>query len=68
MGHTKPVVIYGVSVLPGHWWVNFEKSIPDMVAGPDASSLEFFMVFFFGWSIHWLSVYNEWQLGPMQIW
>jgi len=52
LGHTwSPVLIYAVSVLPGHWWVNFDHSLIDRAGGGPIGEL--FVVFWIGWGIHW---------------
>lgn len=65
MGHDwSPIFIYAFSVLPGHWWVNFEKGLADYIgAGP---VFEVFIVLWIGWGLHWTAVTNEWQLTPLQ--
>lgn len=65
MGHEwSALLIYGVSVLPGHWWVNFETSLADYIGANPV--FELFFVLWIGWTIHWLSVTQEWQLTPVQ--
>lgn len=66
VGHTwSPVFIYGVSVLPGHWWVNFEESLVGMAGGGGLAEL--FVVCWIGWVIHWTFRANP-ELTPLGPW
>lgn len=65
LGHTwSPLLIYAVSLLPGHWWVNFEQSVIERLDGGWAGEL--FVICWIGWGIHWgFRAYPEaTPLGP----
>lgn len=67
LGQTySPLFIYGVSILPGHFWMNFEQSLVNRAGGGELAEL--FIVLIIGWSVHWAFRANsEWlPLGPWE--
>lgn len=61
-GHAQPVLIYAASVMPGHWWVNFDRSLVQMVGGNATTELA--VVVWIAWTIHWSAEALGWQLTP----
>lgn len=65
LGHEwTAFVIYAVSVLPGHFFVNFDRSLVNRVGGNDAAEVA--VVLWIGWAVFVVFRANpEWTpLGP----
>jgi hypothetical protein len=67
LGHEwSPFLIYAVSALVGHFWVNFEQSLVNRIGGGELG--EVFFVLWIGWAVFWGFRANPHllPLGPWQ--
>lgn len=64
LGHEwNAFIIYAVSVLPGHFFVNFNRSLVERAGGTDATEIA--LVLWIGWGIFaYFRANPEVQLGP----
>lgn len=53
-------MIFGVSVMPGHWFVNFDQSLVEMAGGDAVGELA--VIVWLAWTLQW-TLYGH-ELGP----